>query len=147
LVFGFWFLVLGFKILDMGFEKLEEIKVWQYSRRYFSMVYQLTKRTAFDEDYKFRAQIRAASGSIMDNIAEGFGRGGNKEFINFLSIANGSVEETRSQLYRAVDIGYITTDEFNKSIALADSIAKMITSLQSYLKNSNMKGKKFNKVE
>ena len=131
----------------MGFNSLEDIQVWQKTREYFKFIFNISKNPPFSKDYRFKDQIRASSGSVTDNIAEGFGRGGNKEFINFLSIAKGSLEESRSQLYRANDIHYITQEEFNQAIDMANTIARIIASLQNYLKKSEMKGKKYNIAE
>lgn len=90
--------------------KIEDLRVWQSARVICKDVYMLTRKEEFEKDFRFVQQIRSAAGSIMDNIAEGFGRGGNKEFLQFLTIARGSIQEVLSQLYRAFDVGYITED-------------------------------------
>ena len=74
----------------------EEKKVWQKSRELSRKIFQISSKTPFDQDFALKNQIRKSSGSIMDNIAEGFERGGNKEFIQFLFIAKGSAGEVRS---------------------------------------------------
>lgn len=127
----------------MKIEGFEDLEIWQMSRELSHTVFTLTQKQNFIKDYRFKDQIRAASGSVMDNIAEGFGRGGNKEFRNFLSIALGSIEETKSQLYRAKDFDYISNEEFNQAMNLAKSIAKKTTNLLTYLKNSELKGSKY----
>lgn len=88
-------------------------------------------------------QINGSSGSVMDNIAEGFGRQGNNEFINFLTIANGSVMEVKSQLYRAFDRSYFTKDKFEELSLQTDEISKMIFGLIAYLGKSDFRGQKF----
>lgn len=84
----------------------EELAIFQTARDLSKKIYPVTQRKEFKYDTRFVQQIRAAAGSIMDNIAEGFERGGNKEFLNFLYIAKGSCGEVRSQLIRANDVGY-----------------------------------------
>jgi len=127
----------------MKIERFEDLEIWQEAREISRYVFKITSREPFSKDFKFRDQIRAASGSILDNIAEGFERGGNKEFAQFLYISKGSCGETRSQGYRALDYNYITQDEldelYNKTIAESVKIAHMIK----YLKNSELKGTKY----
>lgn len=127
----------------MKISKLEDLEVWQLSRELTKVIYPFTKKEEFNKDFRFRDQIRAASGSTMDNIAEGFGRGGNKELVNFLGIARGSNEETRSQLYRALDIEYITKEEFDHAMTLINEISNKISAFINYLRQSEYKGTRF----
>lgn len=126
------------------FTKFEDMEVWRQARELSKNIYAITNQEKFNNDFALIRQIRRSSGSVMDNIAEGFGRGGNKEFIRFLMISMGSAFELKSQLYRAIDQKYITDDEFRKLYSLADHICKMINGLSSYLKKSNLKGSKYN---
>ncbi|PKD43192.1 four helix bundle protein [Rhodohalobacter barkolensis] len=127
----------------MKVERFEDLEIWQLARELCKDVYQITNFGAFAKDFKLRNQIRGSSGSIMDNIAEGFERGGNKEFIQFLSIAKGSCGETRSQLYRSFDYEYITETEFETLVNKAVFISKKISSLMNYLSKSDLRGSKF----
>ncbi|WP_346854420.1 four helix bundle protein [uncultured Draconibacterium sp.] len=123
--------------------RFEDIIGWQKARILCKSINTYTHKELFSKDYKLVSQIKSSSGSAMDNIAEGFERGGNKEFIQFLFIAKGSAGETRSQLYRALDNTYITNEEFQHAYELADEIGKLIRGLISHLKNSELKGDKF----
>lgn len=124
-------------------ERFEEIKAWVVARDLCKLIHRFTLNDSFSQDYRLTGQIKGSSGSIMDNIAEGFERNGNKEFIQFLSIAKGSSGETRSQLYRALDNNYITQEEFQQSFQLAEETSRMISSLIQYLKQTEIRGSKF----
>lgn len=125
------------------FKTFEEIDAWKKARSLADRIFKLTLEGTFSKDYKLRDQINGSSGSIMDNIAEGFERGGNREFIQFLSIAKGSAGETRSQLYRALDRNHITEDQFISLKEEVIQVSKQVSSLINYLKNSELKGVKF----
>ena len=125
------------------FKKFEEIESWKKARELSQMIYDESADDKFTKDFILTKQIRASSGSIMDNIAEGFERGGNKEFIQFLYISKGSSAETKSQLYRALDQNYITRESFTELYYKADEIGFMIGKLIQYLKTTEFKGVKF----
>lgn len=94
-------------------KRFEDLEIWQLAREISRDVYDITRKDSIKHDFSLIDQLRRSSGSIMDNIAEGFERDGNKEFVQFLSYAKGSAGETRSQLYRAVDQKYIETMNIN----------------------------------
>jgi four helix bundle protein len=130
----------------MKVTRFEDLEIWQEARELCKIIYEITSHGPFFNDFKLRDQIRASSGSIMDNISEGFERGGNKEFIQFLSISKGSCGETRSQSYRAFDSKYIDQESLDDLIFRTTQLSKKISSLMSYLKNSEFKGSKFQKL-
>ncbi len=125
-------------------ERFEDITAWKKARELTKAVYSETKKGQFARDFGLCDQIRRASVSIMANIAEGFERGGNKEFRHFLSISKASAAEVRSLLYVATDIGYIDKATFEKLYDLTDETGRMIGGFMSYLKKTNMKGCKYN---
>ncbi|MGN6163116.1 MAG: four helix bundle protein, partial [Flavisolibacter sp.] len=95
-------------------KRFEDLEVWQLARAFANAVFETyTNNVSFSKDFELKNQINASSGSVMDNIAEGFGRGGRNEFINFLSIAKGSIEESKSQLYTALDRRFIAQQKFD----------------------------------
>lgn len=109
-------------------ERFEDIKAWQKARDLAKAFYALSNtKSKFSRDFGLREQIRKASVSVMSNIAEGFARKGDKEFNRFLAIALGSIAEVQSQLYVAVDLGYITKKEFHETYDTALETGKMIT--------------------
>jgi len=127
----------------MTIKRFEDLDIWNEAREISKKIFLITSIEPFSSDYKFKNQIRSAAGSIMDNIAEGFGRGGNKEFINFLSISKGSVDEVRSQLYRAFDFEYINQNTLEEMLKITFIQTKKTTNFISYLKKSDRKGSKF----
>jgi four helix bundle protein len=124
-------------------QNFEDLKVWQKARLLCKEVFSLTGIGNLSKDFGLKDQINRSSGSIMDNIAEGFGRKGNVEFINFLTYSGGSACECKSQLYRAHDRNHITEEKRKELSDLADEIIKMITSLIVYLGGSELRGMKF----
>ncbi len=125
------------------FKSFQEIESWKSSRQLCKLIFNQINKADFYKDFALKDQINRSSGSIMDNIAEGFGRGGNKEFILFLGYSNGSCSELGSQLYRALDRNYISNCDFNLIFDMANNIGKMNGSLIDYLNNSPFKGRKF----
>lgn len=119
-----------------GFKKFEEILAWQKARKAAKRVYLITSAGRFAKDFGLRDQIRRAAVSIMANIVEGQGRFSNKEFANFLNIAHGSIAETQSHLYIALDLDYLNQNDFTELYDLLDEVAKMTMSLMKHLKNS-----------
>jgi four helix bundle protein len=121
----------------------EDLEVWKTARELTSRIYGITANGSFSKDYGLRDQIRRAAVSIMSNIAEGYERGGNQEFIQFLSIAKGSSGEVRSQLYVAMDQGYVEKKECELLIDAFKKLSIMINNFMEYLKGSRYKGPKY----
>jgi four helix bundle protein len=124
-------------------ERFEDIDGWKKGRELRRAIYNCSRNGAFGKDFALRDQIRRSALSITSNIAEGFERGGNKEFIQFLAISKGSCGELRDQLYAALDEQYISADQFETLCKQAVEISRMISGLISYLKQSEMRGAKF----
>ncbi len=120
----------------------EDIDAWQKARELTREIYALSNEGLFARDFGLRDQIRRASVSIMSNIAEGFERGSNKEFIQFLYIAKGSAGEVRAQLYVALDQTYINQASFNLLNKNAAEISRMLSGFINYLNKSSFKGEK-----
>jgi four helix bundle protein len=102
----------------MAVKNFEDLNVWKQARQLTQEVYRLTKTEKFLKDFGLRDQIRRAAISVMSNIAEGFERGGNQEFVQFLYVAKASCGEVRSQLYVALDQGYATANDSEKLLQL-----------------------------
>ena len=124
-------------------KRVEELMVWQKARIVNKQIISLLNLPVFDRERRLNEQIRSASGSIMDNISEGFGRMGNREFVNFLLIANGSAMELRSQLTRCLDQGYISPVTHDELLSLLDEISRMIFSLIRYLRKNEKTGQRY----
>jgi four helix bundle protein len=124
-------------------ERFEDLISWQKARELNRLVYGASRNSAFAKDFGLRDQIRSASISIMSNIAEGFERSGDKEFLQFLSIAKGSCGEVRAQLYAALDEKYLTTEEFKNISDRCVEVSRLISGFMTYLRRSELKGSKF----
>ena len=123
--------------------KFEDLEIWQEARKLAKEVFILSKETDLKTDFRFKEQIKASSGSVMDNIAEGFERDGNLEFRQFLSIAKGSAGETRSQIYRLYDCEYISEEQFNDLKNKYENLSGKIKNFITYLNKRDFKGNKF----
>ena len=122
----------------MKIEKFEDIKAWQEARVLVGMVYAAVGADrGFGSDHRFREQIQSAAVSIMSNIGEGFSRRTTKEFTQFLFIAKGSVAEVQSQLYVALDQGYINKEKFDELYSKSDEVARLISGFIRYLLNKD----------
>ena len=118
----------------MSFNTFEEIKAWQKSREVTRVIYNHSLNPKFERDFGLRDQIRRSAVSIMSNIAEGQGRRSDREFANFLNIALGSVAETKSHLYVAADLGYVSKKTFDETFGLLNEVGKMLFSLSKHLR-------------
>jgi len=127
----------------MSVENFEDLQIWKEARRLTKEIYRLTSEPKFSKDFGLRTQIQKATVSVMSNIAEGFERTGNQEFAQFLYVAKGSCGEIRSQLYVAVDQGYIAATESEQLLISFKRLSSMIGSLINYLRRSGMKGAKY----
>ena len=121
----------------------EELAIFQKARELSKKIYPITQRGEFKYDTRFVQQIRAAVGSIMDNIADGFERTGNKEFLNFLYIAKGSCGEVRSQLIRANDLGYMTKEEYDELYTECRKLSAGIMNFIKEIRTSEYAGAKY----
>jgi four helix bundle protein len=124
-------------------QKFEEIASWIEARALNEILGKLIDENRFKTNFRLINQIEGSAGSVMDNIAEGFERGGNKELIQFLFIAKGSCGELRSQLYRAIDRKYISNDEFHIISEKANRVSSLIQKFINYLKQTDLKGAKY----
>ncbi len=124
-------------------QNFEDLKVWQKSRILCQEVFSLITNGRFAKDFPLADQVNRSSSSVMDNISEGFGRMGNKEFINFLTYSYASALECKSQFYRALDRNYISKEKSDELFILIEEIKKMINALITYLGKSDLRGQKF----
>jgi len=123
--------------------RFEDLITWQKARELTRIIFTLTKSDGFSRNFPLKDQMSRAVISVPANIAEGFERDGNREFVKFLSIAKGSAGEVRSLLYLALDLGYISSEQMNEARDLSLETAKLIGGLIRYVQNSNKRGRKF----
>ncbi|WP_375325764.1 four helix bundle protein [Flagellimonas sp. GZD32] len=121
----------------------DELDVWKLAREICDEVWRLIESTSLGHDFSLKNQMNASSGSIFDNIAEGFERNGNREFVQFLSIAKASCGDLRSQLYRCLDRNHITKEQFEIVYSKTIIEGKKIGAFMAYLKKSERKGAKY----
>ena len=127
----------------MTWKCFEDIDAWQMARVLSREIHLMIQSTAIRKNFALRDQLYRSAGSVMDNIAEGFERGGNKEFRTFLGYAKGSCGEVRSQLYRCLDMELITSEQYEKLNQSSLFIAGKIYRLIEYLNRSGIKGSRF----
>jgi len=120
--------------------RFEDLEIWQLARRLYQKISKLAEKIKRNHDYRFADQMKAAAGSIMDNIAEGFERNSRLEFLNSLSISKGESGELKSQLYRAIDDDYLNKIEFDELYEDTDKVSKKIANFVKYLNTSKIKG-------
>jgi len=118
-------------------KNFEELTSWQKARELAGYIYELTRHDMFSRDFGLRDQIQRAASSVMHNIAEGFESGSDPEFVRFLKMARRSAGEVQSQLYLALDVGYINEDERQKAYNLATEVKKLINGMMTYLRKTN----------
>ena len=123
--------------------KFEDIVAWQKARELTKQIYTHAKANSFAKDFGLKDQIQRASVSIMGNVAEGFERGGDKEFVQFISHSKGSCGEVKSHLYVALDQQYITQTQFANLYNEADEVGRLLSGFMGYLRQSSLRGRKF----
>jgi len=119
----------------MGISRFEELIAWQKARSLAASIYRITAQGGFAKDFGLKDQIQRAAVSVMSNIAEGFERGSAAEFHQYLVIAKASCAEVRSQLYVAVDVGYIDERQFNETMGAAEEVARIVGGLRASVKD------------
>jgi four helix bundle protein len=124
-------------------ERFEDIVAWQKARVLAKEIYASTRIGLFAKDYGLKDQIQRASVSTMSNIAEGFERGGDREFLQFLSNSKGSCGEVKSHLYVAMDQSYVPATRFDELYAKADEVSRLVGGFMAYLQQSHVGGHKF----
>ena len=123
--------------------RFEDLQIWQLARLLYRETGKVADRVRRKNDFRFAEQMKAAAGSIMDNIAEGFERNSRLEFLNSLGISKGESGELKSQFYRALDDGYLSEHEFKQLYESVDKVSKKIAQFMKYLNSSDIKGLKF----
>lgn len=115
--------------------QFEEIEAWKTARELTRMIYAFTEQGKFTKDFGLKNQIQRASVSVMSNIAEGFESRTQPQFLEYLGRAKASAGEVRCQLYVAIDLQYITQEEFKRVFDFADKSSRQITRFMNYLES------------
>lgn len=128
-------------------QQFEDLEVWKLARDLAKNIYRITSRGKCATDFSLRDQMRRAAVSILSNIAEGFERSGDKEFIQFLALAKGSSGELRAPLYIASDQQYISPNEFQATRQKTLDVSRMLSGLMKYLRQSDLRGSKYKNTD
>jgi four helix bundle protein len=124
-------------------QRFEDLEIWQLAFAIYKKVAAMAERMKKKHDFRFADQMKAAAGSVIDNIAEGFERNSRLEFLNSLSISKGECGELKSQTHRCLNDGYMDQAEFDSLYSDIEIVVKKIASFIIYLNKSNVKGLKF----
>ncbi|MGH9966845.1 MAG: four helix bundle protein [Pyrinomonadaceae bacterium] len=124
-------------------KKFEDVESWGKARKLTSDIYRATSSGQFMRDFGLKDQIRRAAVSVLSNIAEGFERGGDKEFLQFLGVAKRSCGEVRAQLYVALDQQYVSPALFEELYAKATEVSQLLSGFIKYLKRSELRGSRY----
>jgi four helix bundle protein len=126
----------------MTINRFEDLDVWKNARELCKKIKLISDTTTLAKDYSLKDQILRSCGSCMDNIAEGFERDGNKEFINFLYISKGSLGETRSQVHRSFDYGHLDQQRYDELLKTCLNLSAQLSNFITYLEKSGIAGRK-----
>ena len=126
--------------------KIEDLLIWQESRVLVKNIFLITSTDKYSKEFFLKDQIKRSAVSVMSNILEGYGRGGNKEFVQFLYIANGSLSELKSQLYISFDFNLISEEQLEDYLKDVLKIENMIKAFVRKIKESEFTGTKFKKI-
>jgi four helix bundle protein len=125
-------------------QRFEELIAWQKARSLAALVYEVTRQEKFARDFGLSSQIQRSAVSAMSNIAEGFERSTKPDFLRFLTMAKASCAEVRSQLYVALDVGYLSQSDFGKLLACAEEVARVIGGLRLSIERQMQKSRSTN---
>ena len=119
--------------------RFEEIDAWKSARELTNLIYDMSNQAGFNRDFGLRDQVRRAAVSVMSNIAEGFESRTDVQFLNFLGVAKASAGEIRAQLYVALDQKYISDEQFNETLVIAEKCSRQISKFMTYLETNPRK--------
>jgi four helix bundle protein len=127
------------------YKRFEDLPCWQHARKFAAKANAVIENSKIKHSFKLRDQMLGSSGSVMDNIAEGFDRNSNAELVRFLFIAKGSAAEFKSQSYRALDAEWIDQESFEQLSKMAQDLCEEIATFIKYLQKSELKGSRYAK--